>query len=192
MKDIESLNDIMNIYLDLKSAHGRRWSNRYDYPIFYSLAKFYEVDNVIECGTNTGISGLCWALALEDMDAGKVYTWDLDEHFRAEKATSLESRIIRHIGRFDEEVTKVLDTTDLRRKLFFIDGSHLHVDVRRDWTTIVPYLETGDTVVFHDYKRKGVRRALDWLTNTQRFSHLVGRNYPLHTGINAMKVVEII
>lgn len=176
--EIENLDDLCNAVTEIKRDKENRrdygvakWSHRNDYPVFYTLAKAYNVDNVFECGTNGGMSACAWALALREMKKlGNVYTWDVQELRQVHHGMEISHKIVRHVESFHPTAGDVIRR--VRRvhsgpALFFVDGDHSEKGCRADWVTILPHVRPGDAVVFHDYAgATGVKKIADELTES--------------------------
>lgn len=159
---IERLNTLMgriNLAKELEGFRHRRWSSIPEYPIFYALIALYDIDNVIECGTNAGVSALSFAAGLVNTGKpGKVYTWDIDKIKGVDEGTNLEERVVRHFQSFSEAQIQRPEG----KLLIFIDGDHSYESALMDLNHVLSFIKTGDVLVIHDaFKHPPVKDAID-------------------------------
>jgi len=155
--NIQLLNTLMariKLARDMKDGGFRTewWSSLNEYPIFYSLIAIYNIDNVIECGTNAGASALCFASGLVNCKKeGKVYTWDIEKINGIDEGTNMEHRVVRHLESFSE--AKIPNVVG--KRLIFIDGDHSYETCLADLRHIEVFARKGDVVLIHDIVKHG-------------------------------------
>jgi predicted O-methyltransferase YrrM len=161
MIPIDNLNNLMEYVRKLyPSRDSKGWASIDEYALMFTFSHIYTPDNVVEVGTCNGVSALAFAVGIP----GNVYTWDIVAKTKRDAGTSLEDKIVRHIGDY-ANAAPVLATIQ-GRKLFFIDGDHTIEGCLKDIETSMPYLNPGDTLVFHDaYSTKAVRFAISTAIN---------------------------
>jgi cephalosporin hydroxylase len=170
--DIQRLNTLMsriNLAKTVDNFRQRRWSSIPEYPIFYSLIALYDVDNVVECGTNAGASALSFAAGLMNTGkSGKVYTWDVDVIDGVDVGTNLEDRVVRHLEPF---VQAKININPRGKLLIFIDGDHAYESALADLQHTKTFIQPGDVLVVHDvFKHPPVKDAVvDFLKGSKRY-----------------------
>lgn len=122
----------------------------------------------VESGTCAGWSTLWATLALPDH--GITFTADPNnvpkiwEHpiLWEEYQRDVIPRIFYSQARFHESMHRVMPLVRGKRKVIFIDGKHTEDAVQKDWSTVRQWLQSGDIVLFDDYKKnRRVRRAVN-------------------------------
>jgi len=182
---IERLNTLMariNLAKGLEGFRQRRWSSISEYPIFYALIALYEVDNVIECGTNAGVSALSFAAGLMNTGKpGKVYTWDIDKIKGVDEGTNLEEKIVKYIQSFPEAQIQRPEG----KLLIFIDGDHNYESALIDLKHVLSFIKTGDVLVVHDvFKHPPVKDAINTFLNYNPKKY---KEIPSSTGIGVIE-----
>lgn len=182
---IDRLNTLMARINETQAQEGfrvRRWSSLPEYPIFYSLIALYDIDNVVECGTNAGASALSFAAGLVNTGkAGKVYTWDIDSINGVDKGTNMESRIVRHLEPFTDSKVEI---ENRGRLLIFIDGDHAYEAALKDLEHAATFIKPGDVLVVHDvFKHPPVKDAvIAFLKGSKQYIEI-----PTSTGIGVVQ-----
>ena len=134
-----------------------RWIGIEDAEELDRLILAHGLVNAIESGTANGYSASIIASCLPVQ--GRVITFDpVDRPKIYDNPTFClkelaETKIEFICKKFGDGVNSVVPM--IREQgpiLFFIDGDHNTSGVRGDWEAIVPSLEYGDIVVFHDVK----------------------------------------
>lgn len=127
------------------------WGIIYHLLLSHLNRKKYEV--IVETGTNWGCTTIILAQALVDAGcAGHVVTFEIDEA-NSEKArrnieaAGLTGRVQLHVGDSLELLPKVLDKK-ISIRAAFLDASHLHNDVTREFDILLPNLEDDALVIF--------------------------------------------
>lgn len=108
---------------------------------------------IIETGSNLGCSTIVLAQALADSNApGAVHTIEIDpatadrarDHIRR---AGLADRVVLHEGDSKAVLPSLLaDAPPVR--LAFLDGSHDHADIRREFDLVEPAMEPRGVVIF--------------------------------------------
>lgn len=162
--DIEMLNTLMGrlrLAYEGNEIFFRRnwWSSLNEYPIFYAAITLYDIENVIECGTNAGASALVFAVALKNNNRrGKVYTYDIEKINGVDEGTNAAHLIVRHLKSYSESDLPVLPG----RVLYFVDGDHSEKSCLADLEHTAKYIKSGDVIFVHDaYKYQPVKDALN-------------------------------
>jgi predicted O-methyltransferase YrrM len=162
-REMRNLGELMVLVREITTLGKQRGiglhaSPEWDYPIFHAICRLYQPMNVLESGTNLGLSSVVWAFSMP----GEVRTWDVKAFdIRAEDYTPYKKRIIRHVGKFDEATDTQLTVEG--KKLVFIDGDHSAVGSRKDFDRIRPKLVKDDIILFHDTRKKGVKETVETL-----------------------------
>ena len=184
--NIERLNTLMaRISLAKNIKEGfrvKRWSSLNEYPIFYALIALYEIDNVIECGTNAGCSALSFAAGLQNTGKpGQVYTWDIDSINGVDEGTNLAPRIVRTLQSFSKsEITRPAG-----KLLIFIDGDHSYESALIDLRHTLNFIESGDVLVVHDvFKQPEVKDAINMFLKDYSKKY---KEIPSSTGIGVIE-----
>jgi predicted O-methyltransferase YrrM len=160
--NLRNLGDLMAFVRSVRTfgkqkGIGLRASPEWDYPILYTIARMYLPKVIIESGTNIGLSAVAWAFG----SGAHVHTWDVEDFdVKAETYTNIGNMIHRHLGGFESAPSSLL-SSHVHKKLVFIDGDHTEKGVLQDYNKIKPYLYCDDILVFHDTRKKGVKRALE-------------------------------
>lgn len=146
-----------------------------DYAFLYGFICLYRSKRIAEVGTNTGISSIVMAQALEDCgEEGHIFTVDLDP-----EALSTARRQISGFG-LENRITAIQgDVTALpagNYDLAFIDGGHIYQDVKRDLEVLYP---RSSLVLLHDAViSPDVKRATEEYAGQKTLlSYPVGRHY---------------
>lgn len=127
-----------------------RWATSEEVVALLSLIETSGAEVVIECGTANGWTALNFATLVP------VFTFDIVDRpkcYQSENITQI-------IGKFEEQVASIKDKVVGKKKLFFIDGDHEGGAPTRDFEAIIPLLEVGDAIAFHDFNYNAVQRAV--------------------------------
>ncbi len=131
---------------------------------FYNLSKKNNVKNILEVGTNLGISGQYFIKALEDKKKTKFITLEgvkelckiASERFNS---ISTEERFEIIQGLYDETLPKLIKK-NISFDLVFIDGNHRYESTLKYFELIKNNLSDGCLVIFDDINwSRGMSRA---------------------------------
>lgn len=148
---MKELNTFDDFYAHSKTAPKRSgWIENNEAKILYDLVAAFDYKDCYESGTKYGWSAMWMAKALLEKGKGKVFTFDPIPQFKLDAGTNLEPAIQRYQMKFHEGIDTLLKTRSDGAILIFIDGDHSTIGVTRDWCAVLPYLKSGDKVVFHD------------------------------------------
>lgn len=167
----------------------QRWCTADEGALLKHLVESVGAKSYIECGTANGYSTVWAVLGLSS--GGRAYTFDQANHPKVYEdkelgCTSVATQITFIKDSFDALANNV---GDLQHPLaVFIDGGHKHRDVVKDWNTILPFLEFGDVVIFHDLNIEGVKKAWDEIVeDTKSFDH---STFPTRNCIGAILIKQ--
>jgi len=131
-------------------------------PFAFWLIATHQPRTVVELGTHTGYSFLCFCQAIKKLGYGAtsaaIDTWKGDEHAGIYDDNVLEDLRSYHDARYGGFSTLIESTFDnaLHRfadgsiDLLHIDGQHFYEDVRHDFQTWRRKLSDRAIVLFHD------------------------------------------
>ncbi|MEM6733888.1 MAG: class I SAM-dependent methyltransferase, partial [Myxococcota bacterium] len=133
--------------------------------VLYAIARVFAPRNVIELGTNVGISGAYLAAGIRAAGSnGTLHTLEASGR-RLELAKAIHrelgfaSSVVHHQGLFDDILPEVLATMD-SVDVAFIDGHHLYEPTLRYFEAIRERSTSGTLFVFDDIAwSEGMRRA---------------------------------
>lgn len=133
------------------------------YQFLYGLICLLQPTTILEIGTNTGVSAIVMAKALQDLNIikGKIVTIDPDNNSLAKAIEQFkEFNISNYIEiiplNSHEGISKALESNTF--DVAFIDGDHSYEGVKSDYLMLkhhVPYL------LFHDTSSPGVNQLLN-------------------------------
>jgi protein-L-isoaspartate O-methyltransferase len=182
----------------LRSAHGTPATYAADFQVDYrfqlgpgfqppeAVAGWLTVDEgrllwqlaagrcVLELGTGTGRSTVCLA-----QQAKRVVTVDADEQTEARewaRRFGIEERLVFHRG----DVAAVCGGLAERFELTFVDTEQDAASVQRDIEALLPLLEPGGLIAFHDYPDPAwpdVRRIVDEQAARRHWRRVVQVDY---------------
>lgn len=147
IKSLGVLREELNKKPEFKEA---RWATDEEVEVLMNLAEVIDAKFIIECGTANG-----WT-ARNLAEIAPVFTFDIEDRPKC----YMTENVTQTIGKFEDKVGEIADKVKGSKKLFFIDGDHTGGAPTRDFEACLPLLETGDTVVFHDFTEKSVQRAV--------------------------------
>lgn len=132
-----------------KAASPKQWCH-----LFYYLCKIIKAKNVLELGTNLGVSGQYFLAALSDneeatfitMEAHPQYCHIARERFK-EVVPAVNTQVIE--GFYENTLDEVLTNTR-KFDLVFIDGHHKKDATLMYFDKIKPHLRHGAIVIFDD------------------------------------------
>lgn len=150
--------------LDTNAADRKEWEATTGYSIGYPAwgLLYYTVlcrlkpdafNLVIETGTNIGSSSIILAQAIRDSEgSGELRTVELEAEFAAKARDNVSKAGLSDLVRFFEgdaiERLPEMLAGDNRVAVAFLDGSHLHQQVIREFELVEPYLDDDSVVVF--------------------------------------------
>lgn len=146
-----------------------------DYAFLYGWTAILRPSRIVEIGTNTGVSSIVMAHALEDMEVdGTIHTVDINP-----SVIETARRQIAEAG-YSTRIKVILgDVSALppgRFDLAFIDGGHSYEAVYKDLEVLHPKC---DVLLLHDAnKYPDIRRAAGQFAGERLFlSPVVGRQF---------------
>lgn len=126
----------------------------------YTLCFATPTQDVFETGTYWGYSTTYLAAALQDKDAGKVYSFDIYDQAGKHIPDSLHSHVELHRGRPSiETMPEVLQR--VTPGLFFQDSRHDYEGVHEELTLMRPHLPTNAIILMHDFVHQDVQKAAE-------------------------------
>ncbi len=145
----------------------------------YFLTKNLNPVNVIELGTNVGISSSYIALALQE-SANKSHLTTLDASlYRQSHARKIHEKLnftnIDYVeGFFTDTLEDTLQAMQQPVDLAFIDGHHQYKPTLAYFNQIYKYASKNAVFVFDDIRwSKGMKLAWEELRNDERFDYIV-------------------
>jgi len=152
-----------------------------DYAFLYGIVRLLRPRTILEVGTNTGISSIVFARALQDNRIlGKITTIDIDsEALKKARAQMERARLERYIevveGNSLDVLPRILKASS-SFDLCFLDGDHRFETVNAEFELVRPHCRY---VLLHDASLfDGVKRLVDELRKRPD-CHLVRLEYPL-------------
>lgn len=158
---LKHIERISKIYQDDSTSWGEKM-------LLYWLIRETRPRVVVETGTHKGATTYVMAQAVCDNGIGEIHTYDPNDWGVVEEGKAfpeLSALVTYHQCRGDEMEVDGIDFA-------FIDGLHEDYEVRKELGRLLPRLNQGAVVVFHDCwpavdkTRADVNSALDGLTTT--------------------------
>jgi predicted O-methyltransferase YrrM len=138
------------------------WMSRAERLMMFTLAFSLRPRRYIEIGTLQGGSALLVCSALDALESdAKMYLVDPAPKITPENKERLRHRATLYEGHSPEILKVVAGEAGGSFDLVLIDGDHSYKGVMRDAEGILPYVEPGGYIVFHDSFYEDVRRAID-------------------------------
>ena len=143
-----------------------------DYAFLYGLIALLRPKTVIEIGTNTGVSSIVMASAMQEFNIqGHIHTYDISIKYveialKQYKQYNVEKYISSYITTVDECLIKHSDFT-------FIDGNHTYKGVSKDFKKLS---QISDYILFHDTQScDGVAKFIKELKGTGELINIINR-----------------
>lgn len=154
-----------------RASSNEKWSKFY-----YLISQNISANNILEIGTNVGISGQYFLQSLIDnKEAGNRYflTFEgekdlckiADERFEKIAQNKLDYEIIE--GLFDNTLKKTLDKKQKKFDLVFIDGNHNFEATLNYFKIVKNYTNENSVFIFDD---------INWSKDMMRAWNLLRRN----------------
>jgi len=164
--DTRKVSDIVK-----RASSNEKWSKFY-----YLISQNISANNILEIGTNVGISGQYFLQSLIDNnEAGNRYflTFEgekdlckiADERFEKIAQNKLDYEIIE--GLFDNTLKKTLDKKQKKFDLVFIDGNHNFEATLNYFKIVKNYTNENSVFIFDD---------INWSKDMMRAWNLLKRN----------------
>ncbi|GAB5495230.1 MAG: hypothetical protein Phyf2KO_03100 [Phycisphaerales bacterium] len=150
--------------LDAEASNREEWADTTGYSIgfpawgmlYYTVLCRLNPDSfnlIIETGTNKGSSSIVLAQAIKDsLGSGELRTVELDPDFAATAKDNISKAGLSDLVRFFEgdaiEKLPEMLTGDNKVAIAFLDGSHLHQQVIREFELVEPHLDDNSVVIF--------------------------------------------
>jgi cephalosporin hydroxylase len=132
-----------------------------DRLMLYAIVRGLRPKLALEIGARWGGSARIITNAMEDNGVGQLIGLDPElESFRVPK-NELHGRYLLVRGHSPQDVPATVAKLNGRALDFvFIDAMHTHDAARADFLAVVPYLDEGAHVLFHDTFHQGVDQAI--------------------------------
>ncbi|MCL6096198.1 MAG: class I SAM-dependent methyltransferase [Patescibacteria group bacterium] len=138
------------------------WLWKEEGEILYRLAQLNkDLGVIVELGSYKGKSTICLAQGSKKVSGGKVYALDnfIGDSYVGIKKTSFYNQFLLNIEKYflkeyvesvKGDFSEAVKSWNKPIRLLFIDGSHNHEDVKRDFENWEPKVAHGGIIVFHD------------------------------------------
>ena len=138
------------------------WLTRAERLMLFTLAFSLRPKCYIEIGTFQGGSALIVCRALDALESdGRMYLVDPAPKIAPETWERIRHRARLYQGHSPDILEVVAAEAGGRFDLIFIDRDHSYKGVLRDAEGVLPYVEPGSYIIFHDIFFEDVRRAVD-------------------------------
>ena len=175
-----SLGDAVEHDTEVTVKRACEASKDYKAALFlYFLTKNINPHNVIELGTNVGISSSYIALALQESETQSHLTTMDASLYRQALAKKIHNKLnftnIDYVeGFFSETLDRTLQSMKKPIDLAFIDGHHQYKPTLDYFNQIYKYASENAVFVFDDIRwSKGMKMAWDELRNDNRFDYVI-------------------
>ena len=147
----------------LKASSSKKWTS-----FFYELSKIKNVNNILEIGTNLGVSGQYFLKGLDEKTKSIFITID-----GVKKLCEMATDRFNHIsdkrrfkvinGLYDEKLLE-LKKLNIKFDLVFIDGNHRFDATIKYFELLKKHLAQNAIVIFDDiHWSKGMEEAWDYI-----------------------------
>ncbi len=131
-----------------------------DRIMLYSLIRGIRPENVLEIGARWGGSARIITNAMEDNGIGKLVSIDPEPKKFRVKPKELHGRHELVEGYSPQITPEAVAKLDGDIEFVFIDALHIYDAVLADFEGVIPYLNDGAHVLFHDAFHQGISAAI--------------------------------
>lgn len=138
------------------------WMSRAERLLVFTLAFTLHPQRYLEIGTFQGGSALIVNAALNALKSdGRIFCVDPEPRVSPENWQTLSGRSQMFKGFSPAILPEVAAAAGARFDLTLIDGDHSYAGAQRDAEGVLPYMQSGAYMLFHDGFFPDVKRAID-------------------------------
>ncbi len=138
------------------------WMTRAERLLLYTLTFCLRPRRILEIGTYQGGSALVVNSALQSLGSdGRVFCVDPQPAIDPEHWQLLEARTSLVEGHSPDVLPEVVRQAGGRFDLVLVDGDHTYEGVLADAEGVLPCVQPGGYILFHDGFHADVKRAID-------------------------------